>query len=72
MFTASKKAKAFNTFFTTCFNQSFPQLTLEYAPDLPPQDCSAEMLCTEMDVFKMHWVPLKDVARMVSQGNCSK
>ena len=53
MSTASEKANAFNTFFATCFNQSFPQLTLEYAPDLPPQDCPAEMLCTEVDVFNM-------------------
>ena len=37
MCTASKKANAFNAFFTTCFNQSFPQLPLEYAPDLPSQ-----------------------------------
>ena len=53
MSTASEKANTFNTFFATCFNQSFPQLTLEYAPDLPPQDCPAEMLCTEVDVFNM-------------------
>ena len=53
MSTASKKANALNTFFSTCFNQSFPQLTLEYAPDLPPQECPAEILCTEPEVFNI-------------------
>ena len=42
-----------NVFFSTCFNQSFPQLTLDYAPDLPPQDSPVEMLCTEVEVFNM-------------------
>ena len=53
MSTASDKANAFNAFFATCFNQSFPPLTLEYAPDLPPLACPAEMLCTEVDVFNI-------------------
>ena len=51
--TASEKANALNTFFSACFNQSFPQLTLDYAPDLPPQDSPDEMLCTEVEVFNM-------------------
>ena len=51
--TASDKANALNTFFSACFNQSFPHLTLDYAPDLPPQDCPDEMLCTEVEVFNM-------------------
>ena len=40
-------------FLQPVLTQSFPQLTLEYAPNLPPQDCHAEMLSTEMDVFNM-------------------
>ena len=42
--TAFEKANALH------FSQpvSFPQLTLDYATDLPSQDCPVEMLCTEV------------------------
>ena len=53
MSSAIEKANALNSFFSTCFNQSFPQLTPEVAPVLQPQDCPAELLCTEVEIFNM-------------------
>ena len=50
MSTASEKANALNTFFSTCFNHSFSQLPLEDVPGLPPQDCPTELLCTMVEV----------------------
>ncbi len=51
--TPAQKASVLDSFYASCFNQSFPPLTLKDSPILQALDCTSDLLCTEDEVLKM-------------------
>ena len=51
--TNEEKAEMANSFFSTCFNPTFPPLSSSNVPTASTRDDSIDILCTEEDVYSL-------------------